>query len=107
MQSPEAVGDVEAVRRRVRDRGASVAEPVELRARVRELAELVLPANEPVRRDGNDGELHLAVSLYPEPEQGERSLVLDEIEKALLELMDEAPDTTSLLRERTFARAVH
>ena len=60
-------------------------------------------------RDGADSEeqLRLSVSLFPEPLQEERNLVLGEIAQALLELMDEAPDTASLLRARTFARSLH
>jgi hypothetical protein len=52
-------------------------------------------------------QLQLAVSLFPEPEQEDRNLVLGEIAQALLELMDEAPETASLLRARTFARSLH
>ena len=60
-------------------------------------------------RDGANSEeqLHLSVSLFPEPQPEERSLVLGEIAQALAELMDEAPDTASLLRARTFARTLH
>lgn len=58
-------------------------------------------------RQGSEEELQLAVSLFPEPQQEERNLVLGEIAQALLELMDEAPDTASLLRARTFARTLH
>lgn len=58
-------------------------------------------------RGDNEAELQLAVSLYPEPGHEERSLVLGEIAQALLELMDEAPDTAALLRARTFARTLH
>ena len=54
-----------------------------------------------------ENQLQLSVSLYPEPEHEERRLVMGEIAQALLELMDEAPDTTSLLSARTFARTLH
>ena len=58
-------------------------------------------------RQGSEEQLQLAVSLFPEPQPEERNVVLDEIAQALLELMDEAPDTASLLRARTFARTLH
>jgi hypothetical protein len=34
-------------------------------------------------------------------------VLMDEIAAALRELMDECPDADELLRERTFARAIH
>jgi len=60
-------------------------------------------------KEGNDAddELHLTVSMFPEPRREERSIVLDEIAEALMELVDEAPAAAPLLRARTFARALH
>jgi hypothetical protein len=60
-------------------------------------------------KDGNDAddELHLTVSMYPEPRLEDRSMVLNEIAEALMDLVDEAPAAASLLRARTFARALH
>jgi hypothetical protein len=61
-----------------------------------------------VEDDDDSGEpLQVTVSMYPEPEQDERSVVLREIADALLELMEEAPGADSLLRARTFARTLH
>jgi hypothetical protein len=54
-----------------------------------------------------DDELHLTVSMYPEPRQEDRSVVLNEIAEALMDLVDEAPAAAPLLRARTFARALH
>jgi hypothetical protein len=45
--------------------------------------------------------------MFPEPRREERSMVLDEIAEALMELVDEAPAAAPLLRARTFARALH
>jgi hypothetical protein len=60
-------------------------------------------------RDGdeNDAELQLTVSMYPEPRDEERGVVLGEIAQALQELVDEAPGAGPLLRARTFARTLH
>jgi hypothetical protein len=54
-----------------------------------------------------DDELHLTVSMYPEPQREERSIVLNEIAEALMDLVDEAPAAAPLLRARTFARTLH
>ena len=54
-----------------------------------------------------DDQLHLTVSLYPEPRCEERSIVLNEIAEALMDLVDKAPAAAPLLRARTFARALH
>lgn len=41
------------------------------------------------------------------PDQGDALSLLAEIAAALLELIDEAPETRALLRGRTFARTLH
>jgi hypothetical protein len=57
--------------------------------------------------DQSDAELHLTVSMYPEPRKEDRSVVLNEIADALTELVDEAPSAAQLLRARTFVRTLH
>ena len=60
-----------------------------------------------VRDGGKDDELHMDISMYPEPGHEERSALLGEIAQALQELMDETPGAGPLLRARTFARTRH
>jgi hypothetical protein len=55
-----------------------------------------------------EDELSLAdVGIYPPAGAAQRDWLLDQIAVALLELMDELPETRELLRGRTFARALH
>ena len=53
-------------------------------------------------------DLHLADVVLHEPLNGEQAATLvGEISEALLELVDERPEATALLRGRTFARTLH
>jgi len=53
-------------------------------------------------------DLHLADVVLHEPLNGEQAATLvGEISAALLELVDERPEATALLRGRTFARTLH
>jgi hypothetical protein len=53
-------------------------------------------------------DLHLADVVLHEPLDGEQAATLvGEISHALLELVDERPEATALLRGRTFARTLH
>jgi len=55
-----------------------------------------------------EGELSLAdVGIYPPADAAQRDWLFGQIAVALLELMDELPETRELLRGRTFARALH
>jgi hypothetical protein len=55
-----------------------------------------------------EGELALAdVGVYPPAGAAQRNWLSGQIAVALLELMDELPETRELLRGRTFARALH
>src|SRR5262245_5194216 len=57
--------------------------------------------------DGMDDDLHVTVSMYPEPRDEERKVVLGDIAQGMLELVDEVPGAAPLLRARTFARTLH
>jgi hypothetical protein len=53
-------------------------------------------------------DLHLADVVLHEPLNGEQAATLvGEISEALLDLVDERPEATALLRGRTFARTLH
>lgn len=53
-------------------------------------------------------DLHLADVVLHEPLNGDQAATLvGEISEALLDLVDERPEATALLRGRTFARTLH
>lgn len=57
---------------------------------------------------GLQDDLYLADVVWHQPLNGEQAATLvDEISQALLELVDEQPEATALLRGRTFARTLH
>ena len=47
------------------------------------------------------------IGLYPQPPLEDAQLICEEIREALVELMEERPETRILLSGRTFARALH
>ncbi len=54
------------------------------------------------------GDLFLADVAWHQPLNREQAVTLvEEILQALLELVDEQPEATALLRDRTFARSLH
>jgi hypothetical protein len=58
--------------------------------------------------NGLQGDLFLADVACHQPLDGDQAATLvDEISQALLELVEEQPEATALLRGRTFARTLH
>jgi hypothetical protein len=47
------------------------------------------------------------IGLYPQPGLEDAQLICEEIREALVELIEERPETRLLLSGRTFARALH
>ena len=55
-----------------------------------------------------EGDLFLAdVALHQPLDREQAATLVEEISEELLELVDERPEATALLRGRTFARALH